>query len=207
MIIGVVIMLIQKKLPKYVGAPPSEIQVMTPTRKGLLGVERLNSILQRYLNPPDPGKEEKEINGRIFRKGDKVMQIKNNYQIAWEVRTKYGVAVDQGMGVFNGDMGCITEVAQAHEAEGGLRRDGGADAHDGHKHNGGEEVGRQMPPQHMEEPRPHAPCRQHVLALPQPPHLGADHLRHASPPRDADDHREADHAGLPQDRLEQDDEQ
>ena len=109
-IIGVVIMLIQKKLPKYVGAPPSEIQVMTPTRKGLLGVERLNSILQRYLNPPDPGKEEKEINGRIFRKGDKVMQIKNNYQIAWEVRTKYGVAVDQGMGVFNGDMGCITEV-------------------------------------------------------------------------------------------------
>ncbi len=109
-IIGVVIMLIQKKLPKYVGTPPSEIQVMTPTRKGLLGVERLNSILQRYLNPPDPGKEEKEINGRIFRKGDKVMQIKNNYQIAWEVRTKYGVAVDQGMGVFNGDMGCITEV-------------------------------------------------------------------------------------------------
>ena len=109
-IIGVVIMLIQKKLPKYVGAPPSEIQVMTPTRKGLLGVERLNSILQRYLNPPDPGKEEKEINGRVFRKGDKVMQIKNNYQIAWEVRTKYGVAVDQGMGVFNGDMGCITEV-------------------------------------------------------------------------------------------------
>lgn len=109
-IIGVVITLIQKKLPKYVGAPQSEIQVMTPTRKGLLGVERLNSILQRYLNPPDPGKEEKEINGRIFRKGDKVMQIKNNYQIAWEVRTKYGVAVDQGMGVFNGDVGCITEV-------------------------------------------------------------------------------------------------
>ena len=110
MIIGVIITLIQKKLPKYVGAPQSEIQVMTPTRKGLLGVERLNSILQRYLNPPEPGKEEKEINGRIFRKGDKVMQIKNNYQIAWEVRTKHGVAVDQGMGVFNGDVGCITEV-------------------------------------------------------------------------------------------------
>ena len=109
-IIGVIITLIQKKLPKYVGAPQSEIQVMTPTRKGLLGVERLNSILQRYLNPPEPGKEEKEINGRIFRKGDKVMQIKNNYQIAWEVRTKHGVAVDQGMGVFNGDVGCITEV-------------------------------------------------------------------------------------------------
>lgn len=109
-IIGVVITLIQKKLPKYVDAPPSEIQVMTPTRKGLLGVEHLNTILQRYLNPPEPGKEEKEIGGRIFRKGDKVMQIKNNYQLAWEVRTKYGIAVDQGMGVFNGDMGCITEV-------------------------------------------------------------------------------------------------
>ncbi len=109
-IISVIITLIRKKLPQYVDAPPSEIQVMTPTRKGLLGVERLNVILQRYLNPPEPGKEEKEINGRIFRRGDKVMQIKNNYQLAWEVRTQNRVVVDQGMGVFNGDMGCITEV-------------------------------------------------------------------------------------------------
>ena len=114
-IIGVVIMLIQKKLPKYVGALPGEIQVMTPTRKGLLGVERLNTILQRYLNPEDEKKAEKEINGRLFREGDKVMQIKNNYQLEWEITTKFGLAVDKGMGVFNGDMGVITEINQYTE--------------------------------------------------------------------------------------------
>ena len=114
-IIGVVIMLIQKKLPKYVGALPGEIQVMTPTRKGLLGVERLNTILQRYLNPEDEKKAEKEINGRLFREGDTVMQMKNNYQLEWEVTTKFGLAVDKGMGVFNGDMGVITEINQYTE--------------------------------------------------------------------------------------------
>ncbi len=114
-IIGVTIMLIQKKLPRYVGAQPSEIQVMTPTRKGLLGVERLNTILQRYLNPQDPKKAEKEINGRLFREGDKVMQIKNNYQLEWEVTTKFGLTVDKGVGVFNGDMGVITEINQYTE--------------------------------------------------------------------------------------------
>ena len=109
-IISVMLTLIQKKLPKYVNAPQNEIQVMTPTRKGLLGVERLNVILQRYLNPPEPGKEEKEIGGRIFRVGDKVMQIKNNYQLEWEIRTKYGLTVDSGLGIFNGDMGIVTEI-------------------------------------------------------------------------------------------------
>ena len=109
-IIGVVIMLIQKKLPKYVHAHPNEIQVMTPTRKGLLGVERLNGILQRYLNPPQEGRTEREINGRLFRVGDKVMQIKNNYQLEWEVSTKFGLTVDKGTGIFNGDMGIITEI-------------------------------------------------------------------------------------------------
>ena len=109
-IIGVAIMLIQKKLPKYVGAQPGEIQVMTPTRKGLLGVERLNTILQRYLNPEDSAKAEQEINGRLFREGDKVMQIRNNYQLEWEVTTKFGLAVDKGTGVFNGDTGVITEI-------------------------------------------------------------------------------------------------
>ena len=103
-------MLIQKKLPRYVNARSSEIQVMTPTKKGLLGVERLNTILQRYLNPEDPKKNEKEINGRLFREGDKVMQIKNNYQLEWEVTTKYGLTVDKGIGIFNGDMGVITEI-------------------------------------------------------------------------------------------------
>ena len=114
-IIGVAIMLIQKKLPRYVGAQPSEIQVMTPTRKGLLGVERLNTILQRYLNPQDPKKAEQEINGRLFREGDKVMQIKNNYQLEWEVTTKFGLTVDKGVGVFNGDMGIIREINQYTE--------------------------------------------------------------------------------------------
>ncbi len=114
-IIGVTIMLIQKKLPKYVEAQPGEIQVMTPTRKGLLGVERLNTILQRYLNPESPKKAEKEIGGRLFREGDKVMQIKNNYQLEWEVTTKFGLAVDRGTGVFNGDMGVITEINQYTE--------------------------------------------------------------------------------------------
>ncbi|HIX62956.1 MAG TPA: ATP-dependent RecD-like DNA helicase [Candidatus Mediterraneibacter colneyensis] len=114
-IIGITIMLIQKKLPKYVGAKPSEIQVMTPTRKGNLGVERLNTILQRYLNPQDPGKREAEIGGRLFREGDKVMQIKNNYQLEWEVTTKFGLAVDRGTGIFNGDMGVITEINEYTE--------------------------------------------------------------------------------------------
>lgn len=109
-IIRVVIALIQEKLPKYVEAKPFEIQVLTPMRKGLLGVERLNLILQKYLNPAEPGKEETEIGGRVFRVGDKVMQIKNNYQLEWEVKTKYGLVVDQGQGIFNGDMGIVTEI-------------------------------------------------------------------------------------------------
>ena len=114
-IIGVVIMLIQKKLPGYVHAHPNEIQVMTPTRKGLLGVERLNGILQRYLNPPQKGRTEREINGRLFRVGDKVMQIKNNYQLEWEVSTKFGLTFDKGTGIFNGDMGIITEINEYTE--------------------------------------------------------------------------------------------
>lgn len=109
-IIAVVLALIQKKLPKYVEARPYDIQVLTPMRKGMLGVERLNQILQQYLNPADKKKEEKEYGEKIFRVGDKVMQIKNNYQLEWEIRTKYGLVVDKGLGVFNGDMGVITEV-------------------------------------------------------------------------------------------------
>lgn len=109
-IIRVVLTLIQKKLPKYVGTEPLEIQVLTPMRKGLLGVERLNAILQQYLNPPDPKKTEKTHGGRVFRVGDKVMQIKNNYQLEWEIATKYGLVVDKGIGVFNGDIGRIIEI-------------------------------------------------------------------------------------------------
>lgn len=109
-IISVVLTLIQKKLPKYVDADMFDIQVLTPMRKGLLGVERLNTILQQYLNPPDPKKAEKEYGDRLFRVGDKVMQIKNNYQLEWEIATKYGLVVDKGVGVFNGDIGRITEI-------------------------------------------------------------------------------------------------
>lgn len=109
-IISVVLTLIQKKLPKYVDADPYDIQVLTPMRKGLLGVERLNGIMQQYLNPPDSKKAEKEYGNKIFRVGDKVMQIKNNYQLEWEIATKYGLVVDNGVGVFNGDIGKITEI-------------------------------------------------------------------------------------------------
>ena len=79
-------------------------------RKGLLGVERLNVILQQYLNPPSKGKKEKEHGRGLFREGDKVMQIKNNYQLEWEIRGLYGIPVEKGVGVFNGDTGIIKEI-------------------------------------------------------------------------------------------------
>lgn len=109
-IIGVVITLIRNKLPKYVDADPYDIQVLTPMRKGFLGVERLNGILQEYLNPPESGKAEKECGDRLFREGDKVMQIKNNYQLEWKITTRRGMTIDSGMGIFNGDMGIIKEI-------------------------------------------------------------------------------------------------
>ena len=109
-IISIVITLIQKKLPKYVEASPYEIQVLTPMKKGLLGVERLNVILQQYLNPPEAEKKEKEHGQGLFREGDKVMQIKNNYQLEWEIRGNYGIPVEKGVGVFNGDTGIIREI-------------------------------------------------------------------------------------------------
>lgn len=109
-IISVVITLIQKKLPRYVHADIYNIQVLTPMRKGLLGVDRLNKILQEYLNPPDKNKNEREYGERLFREGDKVMQIKNNYQLEWKVKTRYGMTVDKGLGIFNGDMGIIRTI-------------------------------------------------------------------------------------------------
>lgn len=109
-IISICIQLIQQKLPKYVDAKPFDIQVLTPMRKGLLGVERLNTILQQYLNPPSPDKQEREYGQMRFREGDKVMQTKNNYQIEWQVLSRYGIPVEKGMGVFNGDMGIVKEI-------------------------------------------------------------------------------------------------
>lgn len=115
MIIRVVIALIQDKLPRYVNARPFEIQVLTPMRKGLLGVERLNQMLQRYLNPQDGSKKEKTLGDRLFRQGDKVMQIKNDYQMEWEVRGRYGIPVEKGIGVFNGDTGILREINEFAE--------------------------------------------------------------------------------------------
>lgn len=109
-IISICIQLIQQKLPKYVDAKPFDIQVLTPMRKGLLGVERLNTILQQYLNPPSPDKQEREYGQMRFREGDKVMQTKNNYQIEWQVLSRYGIPMEKGMGVFNGDMGIVKEI-------------------------------------------------------------------------------------------------
>ncbi len=104
------IQLIQDKLPRYVGAGSNEIQVLTPMRKGPLGVETLNGILQQYLNPADRAKKEYVYGDGVYREGDKVMQIKNNYQLEWEIVSRYGIPVDKGLGVFNGDTGTIKEI-------------------------------------------------------------------------------------------------
>jgi len=104
------ILLILEKLPKYVDAKSHQIQVLTPMRKGSLGVEVLNGILQRYMNPPDKDKAEYEYGDVIFREGDKVMQIKNNYQLEWEVVNYFNLPVDRGTGVFNGDTGIILSI-------------------------------------------------------------------------------------------------
>lgn len=106
------IQLITEKLPRYVEAEPYDIQVLTPMRKGSLGVETLNEILQRYLNPADPSKQEHMTGERIFREGDKVMQIKNNYQLEWEIVSQYGIRIDSGSGVFNGDIGTIRRIRE-----------------------------------------------------------------------------------------------
>ena len=104
------IQLIREMLPKYVNATPFDIQVLTPMRKGSLGCETLNGILQRYLNPSDPHKKEHSYGNTVFREGDKVMQIKNNYQLEWEIVGRYNIPIDKGMGVFNGDMGRVLEI-------------------------------------------------------------------------------------------------
>lgn len=115
-IINVTLQLIKQKLPKYVDAGEYDIQVLTPMRKGLLGVERLNGILQMYLNPPEKRKREKEHGSRIFREGDKVMQIKNNYQMEWEIRSRFGISIEKGTGIFNGDTGIIEEINEFAES-------------------------------------------------------------------------------------------
>ena len=109
-ILNAVITLVKEKLPPYVNAKAYDIQVMTPMRKGVLGVENLNRILQEFMNPADSSKKEKQFPQGTFREGDKVMQIKNNYQVEWEVRSRYGIPTDKGTGVFNGDLGTVKEI-------------------------------------------------------------------------------------------------
>ena len=111
----VILTMVSSWLPNYTGAKSEEVQVLTPMRKGVLGVENLNRLLQKYLNPPSPDKAEKENGDRLFRVGDKVMQIRNNYQTEWEIRGKYGIPAQQGMGVFNGDMGVVDAIDHENE--------------------------------------------------------------------------------------------
>ncbi len=107
------IQLIRDKLPGYVKATSFDVQVLTPMRKGALGCETLNGILQTYLNPPAPSKKEHVSGENVYREGDKVMQVRNNYQLEWEIVGNYNVVIDKGMGVFNGDMGRIREINEA----------------------------------------------------------------------------------------------
>ena len=113
MALNATIGLMMSKLPQYVEAKPMDIQVLTPMRGGILGVNSLNEQLQKYINPQDENKREREIAGVIFREGDKVMQIKNNYQLEWEQRSEGGRIYDSGTGIFNGDMGIITTINNA----------------------------------------------------------------------------------------------
>ena len=109
-IIGTAIKLVRDSLPPYVHAPSADIQVMAPMKKGTLGVARLNQVMQRYLNPPEEGAEEYRRGETVFRENDRVMQIRNNYQIAWTVRGRGGTMIDSGEGVFNGDMGIVRRI-------------------------------------------------------------------------------------------------
>jgi exodeoxyribonuclease V alpha subunit len=115
-IIGAMCTLLKAKLPSYVNADINEIQILTPSRKSAVGVERLNNCLQQYLNPPANGKQERMVGNVVFREGDKVMQIKNDYQLEWEKRNRYGVAVEMGTGVYNGDTGVIQRIDTFSEA-------------------------------------------------------------------------------------------
>ena len=109
------IQLMQEKLPKYCQISPFEVQVLTPMRKGNLGVQTLNQILQKYLNPEDMHKAEHVYGDTIFRVGDKVMHTRNNYQLEWEIVSKYNIPIDKGVGVFNGDMGTIKEIYEYNQ--------------------------------------------------------------------------------------------
>ena len=99
------------RLPQNMGIPADQIQVLTPTRKGAVGTWGLNSLLQSQLNPPQPTKKERKFGEFSFREGDRVMQIRNNYDIIWKSRENGTV----GTGMFNGDIGTVTAIDFSEE--------------------------------------------------------------------------------------------
>lgn len=109
-VIAGVIYLVKEKIPAYLKESPFNVQVLTPMRKGDLGVEHLNQVLQYYMNPSSPDKAEKETKNGIFREGDKVMQVKNNYKLEWKVLSEKGYSIEEGLGIFNGDIGFIQSI-------------------------------------------------------------------------------------------------
>jgi len=114
-IIGTAVKLVGENLPRYLKTDSSEIQVMAPMKKGVLGISNLNKVMQTYLNPASPHKEEHNRGETLFREGDRVMQVRNNYQIAWTVRGRHNAVLDNGEGVFNGDMGIIRQISRYTE--------------------------------------------------------------------------------------------
>ena len=109
-VLEVMLWLVRNKMPKYTDCTPFDVQVLTPMKKGELGVYRCNEVLQKYLNPESSSKNQMEAHGVILREGDKVMQMKNNYQIKWKVLGYNQMLIEEGTGVFNGDCGIITEI-------------------------------------------------------------------------------------------------
>ncbi|NMB44472.1 MAG: ATP-dependent RecD-like DNA helicase [Clostridiales bacterium] len=114
-ILAIMVSLVKDKIPRYINATSFDVQVLTPMRKGELGVENLNKVLQAYLNPENRKKKEIQFRNQIFREGDKVMQIRNNYQLDWEIQSSFGTMIEKGTGVFNGDMGIIKEINEFSE--------------------------------------------------------------------------------------------
>ena len=114
-IINVTLQLVLEKMPSYVGSEPRDVQVLTPMRKGDLGVEHLNEVLQSFINPPAMDKKERKHGNTLFREGDKVMQIVNNYKLRWEIRTQGHIVIEMGEGIFNGDCGIIQSINEFAE--------------------------------------------------------------------------------------------
>ncbi len=109
-ILGTIVKLTRDNLPRYLDVPQSDIQIMAPMKKGTLGVSNLNKVMQTYLNPSSRAKEEHSRGDTLFREGDRVMQVRNNYQIEWVQRGKYDSVINTGQGVFNGDMGILRQI-------------------------------------------------------------------------------------------------